>query len=37
MRILCIHADRFSYEVMKRTKFAEEVPEDLKKASVEEA
>jgi len=37
MRILCIHADRFSYEVKKRTKFAEEVPEELKKASVDEA
>jgi threonyl-tRNA synthetase len=37
MRILCIHADRFSYEVKQETKFAEKVSDDLKKGSVEEA
>jgi threonyl-tRNA synthetase len=37
MRILCIHADRFSYETKERTKFAEDVPEAKKKAEVKEA
>lgn len=36
MRILCIHADSFSYAVKERTKFAEEIPDDLKKASANE-
>jgi threonyl-tRNA synthetase len=37
MRILCIHADRFSYETKERTKFAEDTTPDKKKAEVAEA
>jgi threonyl-tRNA synthetase len=37
MRILCIHADKFSYETKERTKFAEEIPDAKKKAEVKEA
>jgi len=37
MRILCIHADRFSYETKERTKFAEDTTPDKKKAAVTEA
>jgi len=36
MRILCIHADKFSYETKERTKFAEDVPDAQKKVEVKE-
>ncbi|MEE9593429.1 MAG: threonine--tRNA ligase [Thermoplasmata archaeon] len=37
MRILFIHADRFTYEVTERTKYAEEVSKDELKGSFEDS